>query len=212
MSIPLIDAGSGGGSGKGMAVKMTESLAATYPSAGSGVVKAAVDPSTAGAIDTAVDYTTHRIPPGAETLGEAVADLPNDIMSFSGDWFDGLFDWFDNIDFLAPIAGITNIMSGGLLNWLMIGFVSMKILDMGSNMIKGPRIIGPVTLTYYKMSASEADAVAVYLQKQANVEVRDQQPAGEGMVMIGVPAYHSGVTDRALAQLKKKHGLEYTKL
>jgi hypothetical protein len=200
MSIPNIDPGGGGA--PTMAVKLTESLAATYPKAKAVIEPAAVPDIAATAIS---DPTVHRIPPGAETGWEAIMDLPNDI----GDWFSG---WLDDFDMTGPILGIANLFTGGMLQWVMVAFMGLRIFTMGRSLMAPPQYSrGPVSLTYYRVPTATADPVVAYLQKSAQVEVRETVPDGEH-TRIGVPIYHTGKADRGLDYLRKKADLEYTKI
>lgn len=212
MSIPNLDPGAGGG----RMVDMTEAeniLQSMVTKASAVPVKAAAptgDPNVANVIDTATnsaaDYTTHRIPAGAETLGQAVADLPNDL----GGW---LTDWLDGFDMAGPLAGLVNVLSGGALQWLTVAFLGLKIIDMGRGlMAPGQRVRGPVSLAYYRIPAQTVDPVVAYLTRSAQIEVRETQPDGQGNVLIGVPVYHSGKSDRAFLYLQQKTGLEYTRI
>lgn len=207
MSIPNLDPGTGGG----RMVDMTQAenmLQDMVTKASAVPVKAAApagDPNVASVIDTATDYTTHRIPEGAETLGEAVADLPNDL----GGW---LTDWLDGFDMTGPLTGLVNVLSGGMVQWVMVAFLGLKIIDLGRGlMAPGQRVRGPVSLVYYQVPTPTVPPVVSYLQNSAQVEVRETVPDGE-RTRIGVPVYHSGRADRGFAHLQQRTGLEFTKI
>lgn len=157
------------------------------------------------ATNGAADYTTHRIPEGAETLSEALADLPNDL----GELFT---DWLDGFDLTGLLASLVNVLSGGLLQWVMVGFLGLKMINMGRElMAPGQRVRGPVSLVYYQVPAPTVPPVVAYLQNSEQVEVRETVPDGQ-YTRIGVPVYHSGRADRGFAHLQQRTGLEYTRI
>jgi hypothetical protein len=167
-------------------------------------VAPAGDPNVASVIDTATssaaDYTTHRIPEGAETLGEAVTDLPNDL----GGW---LTDWLDGFDLTGPLAGIVTAIGGGaFLQWIMIAFVGMRVIDLGHNMITKHCV--PVDLVNYRVINAAYEPVTAFLQSR-KIETRDPVRDGEH-TLIRIPVYHTRKAREAFDYLHKKTGLEYT--
>jgi hypothetical protein len=175
-------------------------------------------PNVGSVISTAVgaakNYKAHVVPPGAETLGEALADLPHDAADWLGshDWFSGLGDWLHHLSFAAPLTSLVNAFSGGALQWVTVAFLGLKIIDLGRGLLApGQRVRGPVSLVYYRIPAQTIEPVLVYLQNSAQVEVRDKVQDGEYM-RLGIPIYHSGRATRAFEYLHAKTGLEYTKI
>lgn len=162
------------------------------------------DPAAISAVNHGVrlDAAGHVIPgPDAETLGQALAKLPSDAMS----WFT---DWFDGFDLTGPLMALTHTVTG-IAPWLTVALLGIKIIDMGGKMINKPR--APVDLAQYKMATPAAEPVAKILTNQG-VEVRGTQPVTETMSVILIPMWHTGVADRALARLKASHNLQYEKL
>lgn len=152
------------------------------------------------------DPTIHRIPPGTETFGDAIVDLPNVI----GDW---LGDLVDNFHLAGPVAAIMNVVTGGGLQWLMYGFLGLRLFSMfRTTFAPQPYARGPVSLIYYKTPTATAEPVLVYLKNSAQVEVRETRDDDQGMTMIGVPIYHSGKADRAFAHLKSRANLDYVRV
>jgi hypothetical protein len=197
MSIPNIDPGGGGA--PTMAVKLTESLAATYPKAKAVIEPAAVPDIAATAIS---DPTVHRIPPGAETGWEAIMDLPNDI----GDWFSG---WLDDFDMTGPILGIANLFTGGMLQWVMVAFMGLRIFTMGRSLMAPPQYSrGPVDLIHYSVSNEASEPVTMFLRDR-KIEMHEPLE-GESHTVIRIPVYHKKKAKEAFEHLEKRTGLKYT--
>ncbi len=150
-------------------------------------------------------------PPGTETLGQALLDLPNDIGGWATGWLDGLgiMDWLDNLNITAMLAPLLHVLSGGMLQWITLGFLGIRIFSMGHNIVAGR---GPVSLVYYTIPSATLDPVRAYLQHSAQVEIREVRPDDQGSTSLGIPIYHKGRADRGLAHLNKRTGLVYSTL
>lgn len=150
-----------------------------------------------------LDGWGHVVPsPGSETFGQALLDLPNDLMR----WATG---WLDDLNMTTLLAPLLTFVSGSLLSWLTVGFLGLRIFSMGHNMIAGR---GPVNLVYYTIPTATLDPVRAYLQSTAQVEVREVLPDDQGSTSLGIPIYHKGRADRGLAHLNKRTGLVYSTL
>lgn len=153
-----------------------------------------------------------------ETFLEAVGKLPGQATDWVGhhdfgDMFGGLDDWLHHLNFAAPLAGLANILTGGLLTWLTAAFLGLRIFSMVRGFAApAQRSRGPVNLVYYQVPVKAAEPVAAYLTNGQQIEVRGIQPDGQGNAMIGVPIYHSGRTNRAMAHLQTETGLEWKRL
>lgn len=191
-----------------MLTSMTNAPTATpaVQSALTAASAARVDEKLAALQQPAAPISHTLPPPGAETLGEALIDLPNDIAA----WFS---DFLDGFDLAGPLMGFLHIFTGGFLPWLTAAFLGLKILQVGRSLTApGQRVRGPVNLVYYQVPVKAADPVVNYLANGQQIEVRGVQPDGQGNAMIGVPIYHSGRTNRAMAHLQTETGLEWKRL
>lgn len=166
-----------------------------------------VDPNVASVLDTTVGNAKMGLHGAAlgETLGEALLKLPHDLTDWIGHL--GLGDWLHTLT-----SSLTGVMSGGLLHWIMVGFLGLRIFTVGRTLLTpGQRGRGPVSLVYYQIAQNTVEPVVAYLRNSAQIEVREINQAGE-QALIGVPVYHQGKMDRALAYLKQKTGLAYVRI
>lgn len=141
-------------------------------------------------------------PPGAETLGDALIDLPNDIAA----WFS---DFLDGFDLAGPLMGFLHIFTGGFLPWLTAAFLGLKILQVGRSLtVPGQRVRGPVNLVYYRISNTTYEPVAAFLQSR-QIEMREPVRDGDH-TLIRIPVYQTRKAREAFEYLHKKTGLEFT--
>lgn len=158
--------------------------------------------------------------PHVETLGDALLDLPNDlnraVRSYSdgsaidfgingaadwGDW-SGVGDWFGGIgdtvadlfhDATAWLGGSFVVsMFGHFLPMILAGVVIRFLFKTVTNTVRMP-----VSLRQYRVDTKNAQSAIMHLQSNG-VIVRNVQTA-DNYTHFGVPIYHSGKAERALA-------------
>lgn len=155
---------------------------------------------TGPALDPGVDYTAHRIPEGAETLGDAVADLPGQAL-----------DWIP--DLTGPIGGLVSLISGGALNIPFYIFTAIGLYRIANGFVRRYRAATvPAPSVMYQVPTPSAPSVANYLTQAHGVVVSGIQERGDGHSVLLIPIYHSGVAGRAFQTLGNQTGLQWQRV